>query len=166
MRRFGRCCLGLHPSTHPDFEHYMRNPPARVQACADACTRACRRATRIQTHNFGWLLGCKGAEMEEPMKSVISKMRADFVRVADARKARGDWSEADETEIGEAIKAAIDKGDPDMIHSWALWLADLSASIAAWELIVRGSMARMRAQAADERKAREAAEAAQRKGRH
>lgn len=94
--------------------------------------------------------------MDDVMKQIVAKMRADFVRVAEHRKARNEWSEADEKEIGAAIKAAVDKGDPDMIHSWALWLADLSASIAAWELIVRGSVARMRAQAVAEREAREA----------
>lgn len=93
--------------------------------------------------------------MDQPLKQVVEKMRADFVRVAEVRKARKDWSEEDEREIGAAIKAAIDKGDPDMIASWALWLADLSASIAAWDLIVRGSLARMRYQARQEREARE-----------
>lgn len=95
--------------------------------------------------------------MDDAMKRVVAKMRADFAKVAECRRVRGDWSDADEAEIGNAIKAAIEKQDPDMIHSWALWLADLSASIAAWELIVRGSMARMRAQAREEREARERA---------
>ncbi len=99
------------------------------------------------------------------MKAVIDKMRADFARVAEVRTQRGDWSEADEKEIGEAIKAAIAKGDPDTILSWALWLADLSSAIAAWDLIVRGSVARMRAQARQEREDREAASAAARKAR-
>lgn len=93
----------------------------------------------------------------EPMKTVIDKMRGDFVRVAEVRKQRGDWSEADENEIGAAIKAAVEKGDPDMILSWAAWLADLSGAIAAWDLIVRGSVARMRAQARAEREAQEPA---------
>lgn len=101
--------------------------------------------------------------MDDVMKQVVAKMRADFVRVAEHRKAREEWSVEDEQEIGAAIKAAIDKADPDMIHSWALWLADLSASIAAWELIVRGSVARMRAQAREEREAREAEKAGGRK---
>lgn len=89
------------------------------------------------------------------MKSVIAKMRGDFVRVAEVRRERKEWSEADEAEIGEAIAAAVKKGDPDMILSWAAWLADLSHAIAAWDLIVRGSVARMRAQARLEREARE-----------
>lgn len=93
----------------------------------------------------------------EAMKTVIDKMRSDFVRVAEVRKRRGDWSEADEKEIGAAIKAAVEKGDPDMILSWAAWLADLSGAIAAWDLIVRGSVARMRTQAREEREARELA---------
>lgn len=92
------------------------------------------------------------------MQRVIEKMRADFVRVAEVRKERKDWTEDDEREIGAAIKAAVDKGDPDMILSWAAWLADLSSAIAAWDLIVRGSMARMRYQARQEREARERAQ--------
>lgn len=100
----------------------------------------------------------------EGLKTVIEKMRADFVRVAEVRRQRGDWSEADQNEIGAAIKAAVEKGDPDMILSWAAWLADLSHAIAAWDLIVRGSVARMRAQARDEREAREQ-QAASKRGR-
>lgn len=99
----------------------------------------------------------------EAMKTVIDKMRADFVRVSEVRKQRNDWSEADEKEIGAAIKAAVEKGDPDMILSWAAWLADLASAIAAWDLIVRGSLARMRYQAREERERREA-EAAASKG--
>lgn len=94
------------------------------------------------------------------MKTVIAKMRADFARVSEVRKVRGDWTEADEAEIGAAIKAAVDKGDPDMVLSWAAWLADLAHAIAAWDLIVRGSVARMRAQAQAEREARERAQGA------
>lgn len=95
--------------------------------------------------------------MDDVMQKIVTKMRADFARVAEHRVKTQDWTEADEREIGAAIKAAVDKGDPDMIHSWALWLADLSASIAAWELIVRGSLARMRHQARTEREAAQAA---------
>lgn len=87
------------------------------------------------------------------MEQQIAKMRADYARVAEHRLANGDWTEADEKDIGLAIKAAIAAKDPDMIASWALWLADLSASIAAWDLIVRGTMARMRAAAERQREA-------------
>lgn len=88
-------------------------------------------------------------------QQVIEKMRADFARVAAVRKEKGDWTEAEEREIGLAIKAAVDAGDEDMVASWALWLADLAAAIAAWDLIVRGSMARMRHQAEVEKAKRE-----------
>lgn len=74
----------------------------------------------------------------------IAKLRADYARVVEHRLANGDWTKEDEAAIGAAIKAAVAAKDPDMLASWALWLADLSASIAAWELIVRGTMARMR----------------------
>lgn len=92
--------------------------------------------------------------MDDVMKSIVEKMRADFKRVAEHRKASGDWSESDEAEISAAVGAAVKAEDPDMIKSWALWLADLSCSIAAWELIVRGSLARMRHRAREEREAR------------
>ena len=71
------------------------------------------------------------------MKSIVAKMRADFRRVAEHRKASGDWSEADEAEISAAVGAAVKAQDPDMIKCWAHWLADLSCLIAAWELIAR-----------------------------
>ena len=100
--------------------------------------------------------------MADAMKRVVTKMRADFVLVAEARKERGDWTEGDEAEIGEAIRAAIAADDPDMILSWANWLADLAASITAWSLIVRGSMARMRHQAREQREARDKATGARR----
>ena len=102
--------------------------------------------------------------MDDVMKSIVAKMRADFRRVAEHRKASGDWSEADEAEISAAVGAAVKAQDPDMIKCWAHWLADLSCSIAAWELIVRDSLARMRAQAREEREAREAAGKAARRG--
>lgn len=61
------------------------------------------------------------------MKTIIAKMRADWVVVAEDRRALGDWSEDDEQEIGSAVRAAIQKGDQDLIALWARWLADLSA---------------------------------------
>lgn len=82
------------------------------------------------------------------MEQQIAKMRADWARVAEHRVKSGEWTEADEKEIGLAIKAAVAAKDPDMLACWAAWLADLSASISAWDLIVRGTMARMRAAAA------------------
>ncbi len=61
------------------------------------------------------------------MKTIIAKMRADWVVVAEDRRALGDWSETDEAEIGAAVRDAINKGDQDLIALWARWLADLSA---------------------------------------
>lgn len=78
------------------------------------------------------------------MDAVIGKMRADFVLVAASRRESGEWTEADEKEIGAAIKAAIDKKDQAMLACWSRWLADLSAWVTAWTLVCRGSERRMR----------------------
>jgi len=89
------------------------------------------------------------------MEQMIAKMRADFAVVAENRRAVGEWSPEDEKDIGLAIKAAVDSRDPDMVACWARWLADLSAAICAWSLIVRGAEGRMREQARVERQKRE-----------
>lgn len=83
--------------------------------------------------------------MADELQAVITKMRADFVLVAESRRASGDWSAQDEKEIGEAIKAAIASKDRRAaVACWSRWLADLSAWVTAWNLICRGSEARMR----------------------
>ncbi|NMG64903.1 hypothetical protein GPA19_08085 [Azoarcus indigens] len=102
--------------------------------------------------------------MDQRMKQMVDKMRADFARVVAVRKERGEWTQTEEKEIGEAIAAAVKAEDPDMIVSWSCWLADISAAYAAFDLITRGSMARMRVQARQEREDREAAAAVARGG--
>lgn len=78
------------------------------------------------------------------MDALIAKMRADWVVVAAARRESGDWTEQDEQEIGEAIKAAVAAKDRNVLACWSRWLADLSAWVTAWNLICRGSEKRMR----------------------
>lgn len=78
------------------------------------------------------------------MKRVIDKMRADFSLVSEARVASGDWTNETVEEIGDAIKAAIDKNDRAMIAHWARWLADLSCFEASWALVVVATEDRMR----------------------
>ncbi|MER2518612.1 MAG: hypothetical protein ABTR92_19815 [Candidatus Accumulibacter phosphatis] len=82
--------------------------------------------------------------MDAAMQGVIHKMRADFALVSENRRAAGEWSDQDVSEIGAAIKAAIATNDAAMLACWSLWLADLSVWVMAWNLICRGSEARMR----------------------
>lgn len=60
-------------------------------------------------------------------QTLIDKMRADFVRVVDARKAAQLWSDEDERIAAAAIKSAIDREDAGLVWCWASWLAWLSA---------------------------------------
>lgn len=85
------------------------------------------------------------------MESMIKKMRADWIVVAEDRRACGEWSEATEAEIGEAVKAAIATGKADSITCWARWLGDLAATTIALKAIAVGIDARMREQARNHR---------------
>lgn len=76
------------------------------------------------------------------MNTIIQKMRHDWPVVAEDRRACGDWTAADEAEIGQAIKAAVAAGDADQIALWARWLADLSSITLA--IRVAGITRRMR----------------------
>lgn len=71
------------------------------------------------------------------MKTIIAKMRADWSVVAADRRAAGEWSEKDEVEIGDEIKAAIARGEPDEICRWGRYLADLSALALGLKVIAR-----------------------------
>jgi len=71
------------------------------------------------------------------MQQIIAKMRADWAVVAQDRRAVGEWTEADEVEIGAEVKAAIAKKDPDLICCWARYLADLSALAVGLKVIAK-----------------------------
>lgn len=71
------------------------------------------------------------------MQQIIAKMRADWPVIAEDRRAAGEWSEADEVEIGNEIKAVIAKKDPDLICRWARYLADLSAIALGLKVITK-----------------------------
>lgn len=60
-------------------------------------------------------------------QTLIDKMRADFVRVVDARKSAQLWTDEDERMAASAIKSAIDREDVGLVWCWASWLAWLSA---------------------------------------
>lgn len=87
------------------------------------------------------------------MDSIIKKMRADWVVVAEDRRACAAWSAEDEAQIGEAVKGAIASGKADQITCWARWLGDLAASTVALKAIALGIDARMREQARKHREA-------------
>lgn len=78
------------------------------------------------------------------MESMIKKMRADWVVVAEDRRACGEWTEEDEAQVGEAVKGAISSGKADQITLWARWLGDLAASTIALKAIAMGIDHRMR----------------------
>jgi len=78
------------------------------------------------------------------MESLIKKMRADWVVVAEDRRACGEWSEEDEAQVGEAVKGAIESKKAELITCWARWLGDLAASTIALKAIALGIDARMR----------------------
>ncbi len=78
------------------------------------------------------------------MQAVITKMRADFTVVAEHRREAKEWSPEDEADIAAAIRRSIEEQDLNALASWSRWLADLSAWVTAWNLICRGSEARMR----------------------
>ncbi len=78
------------------------------------------------------------------MQAVITKMRADFTVVAEHRREAKEWTAEDEADIAAAIRRSIEEQDLNALASWSRWLADLSAWVTAWNLICRGSEARMR----------------------
>lgn len=87
------------------------------------------------------------------MQKLIEKMRADWSVVAEDRRRTGDWTEEDETDIGTAVKAAVQGGNEELIACWARWLADLSATTVALSAIAKGIEGRMRAKAAEHKAA-------------
>ena len=88
------------------------------------------------------------------MESVIKKMRADWIVIAEDRRASGEWSESDEADIGEAVKVAINGGKSDLIMCWARWLGDLAATTIALKAISLGIDAHMREAARKQRDAK------------
>ncbi len=83
------------------------------------------------------------------MSAVIDKMRADWRVVSEDRRRCNDWSESDEKEFAEAIKAAVASGDDSLIVCWARWLADLSAATLLLQTVARGVTANIRAAVAE-----------------
>ena len=94
--------------------------------------------------------------MTDPRKALIDKLRADFRLVADHRRQSGDWTEDDERQIGESIKASIAAGNPETICMWALQFSDLAHVITTCAMAIRIAEGRIRAQVQRERDEMEA----------
>lgn len=85
------------------------------------------------------------------MELTIAKMRADFGLVARSCKESGEWTEADISEFGAAIKAACERKDDACIILWARDMAIRANACLYQQLVVRGVEASMRARAAAEK---------------
>lgn len=87
------------------------------------------------------------------MNEIVTKMRADWAVVAKDRRECGEWTEADEADIGEAVKSAVTSGNQEQIILWSRWLSDLSASTIALKAIILGIDTRIRDAARKHREA-------------
>ena len=85
------------------------------------------------------------------MQKLIEKMRVDWPIVAEDRRQCGQWTEADEAEVGEAVKAAIASKNQEMILCWARWLGDLAATSVAMKAVSVALGLRMREAARKQR---------------
>ena len=133
---------------------------ARVRPCA--CGLTGWTVGRIQ-QRCGFPASNLASNLVQPVAVVgtdddpIDRLRDDFRTVVAERKACGHWTDADEVDVGRLIKAAIDGRDQDagLLECWARWLSGEAEVIRRWQAHVRDVEARMRAQAAAERQARE-----------
>ena len=85
----------------------------------------------------------------------IDAMRQQWRQVAQARQEAGQWTNDDEQEIGAAIRAAIDSADAPRVALWAGWVSGLFAEITALRALYAGLGGRIKAQAMQQRVARE-----------
>ena len=82
----------------------------------------------------------------------LDSMRADYRLVRRWWRESEGWSESDLVEADDAVKAAVDGGDIELIACWANWLAGLAKEIRDMTARVRAMEARMKEEA---RQARE-----------
>lgn len=82
-------------------------------------------------------------------QAVIDKMRADWRLVAEDKRSRNEWSEADEKEIGDLVKQAVSGGNEDVLMCWARWLSDLAAAVLLLRLVSNGINGHIRAAIAE-----------------
>lgn len=77
----------------------------------------------------------------------LDSMRADYRLVRRRWREADGWSEADLQEADDAVKAAVDGGDGELIACWANWLAGLAKEIRDTTARVRAMEARMKEEA-------------------
>ncbi len=88
------------------------------------------------------------------MSAVIEKMRADWRVVAEDKRQRGEWSEADEKEVGDLVKAAVASNDESLVTCWARWLGELAGAILLLRLVARGTDANIKRALAEDKAAK------------
>lgn len=82
----------------------------------------------------------------------IDRLREDFREVVRDRKAKGQWTDDDEAEVGRLIKSIIDgRGEVGLLECWAAWLSTEAEQIRQWRSRVRDVEARMHASACEKR---------------
>lgn len=82
----------------------------------------------------------------------LDAMRNDYRLVRHWWRAHDDWSEADIAEADAMVKAAVDRGDEDIIACLANWLANLAREFRAREEAVAAMQARIKAEMAKMKK--------------
>lgn len=85
------------------------------------------------------------------MSALVEKMRADWRVVSEQKRRSGEWSEADELEIGALVKAAVDSGDEGLMSCWASWLGELAGAMLLLRLVARGADANIRRAIAEDK---------------
>lgn len=68
----------------------------------------------------------------------LDSMRADYRLVRKWWRESEGWSDVEQLEADDAIKAAVDSGDVELMACWANWLAGIAKGI-------RNASARVRA---------------------
>lgn len=63
----------------------------------------------------------------------LDTMRADYVTARRWWRDADGWSEADLADADRGVKAAVDKGDQEIIACWANWLASIAEEVRRFE---------------------------------
>jgi hypothetical protein len=78
-------------------------------------------------------------------------MRVDWRVVAEDKRKRNEWSEADEKEVGDIVKKVVAGTDEEALLRWARWLAELASAVLLFDLVGNGINGHIRAAMADEK---------------
>lgn len=90
------------------------------------------------------------------MSIVVEKMRADWRVVAEDKRQRGEWTEAEEKEVGDLVKSVVASNDDGLITCWARWLGELAGAILLLRLVARGTDANIKRAIAEDKAAKAA----------